>query len=42
MPNLKFYGASLKEDAIAEFYPKNDAFNYFLFQPLKTLPVIII
>lgn len=35
MPNLKFYGATLEQEAIAEFYPKNDNFNYFWFQPTK-------
>lgn len=37
MANLKFHGATLDERAIAEFYPDNDDFNYFLFQPTKDL-----
>ncbi len=35
MPNVKLYGTTLKQDAISEFYPDNEDFNYFWFQPEK-------
>ncbi len=35
MPQPKVHGTTLDEKAIAEFYPHNDDFNYFWFQPKK-------
>jgi hypothetical protein len=35
MPKLKFHGATLDEKVIAEFYPQNSDFGYFLFHHEK-------
>ncbi len=35
MPKLKFHGATLDEKVVAEFYPSNPDFGYFLFHHEK-------
>ncbi len=35
MPKLKFHGTTLDEKVVAEFYPSNPDFGYFLFHHEK-------